>query len=121
MTSAPRRSTGPGTEFRALPDGLFACPAGHLLAPQDVDLDGPQVWAVDVSDVLGYVTDPAHALEQLGEALTDLGEADEMPDPWGTASCVLCGMPWTHSANTRRHFEPEPRRYPFGNWRGPRL
>ncbi|MGW5658271.1 hypothetical protein [Streptomyces humi] len=73
-------TTGPGTEFRALADGLFACPAGHLLAPQDVDLDGPQVWAVDASGALGYVTDPAHALEQLGEALADLGEADKVPD-----------------------------------------
>ncbi|MEU2427067.1 hypothetical protein ABZ619_39655 [Streptomyces sp. NPDC007851] len=71
---------GPGTEFRALPDGLFACPADHPLAPQDIDLDGPHVWAVDASG-LGYVTDPAHALEQLGEAIADLGEADEMPDP----------------------------------------
>lgn len=36
-------STGPGSESRALPNGLFACPAGHPLAPQEVDLDGPAV------------------------------------------------------------------------------
>ncbi|MEU2427741.1 hypothetical protein ABZ619_43335 [Streptomyces sp. NPDC007851] len=80
---------GPGTEFRALPDGLFACPAGHPLAPQDINLDGPHVWAVDASGTLGYVTDPAHALEQLGEALADLGEADEMPDPEYGIMCSL--------------------------------
>ncbi|MFF8329233.1 hypothetical protein [Rhodococcus qingshengii] len=82
-------STGPGSEFRALPDGLFACPAGHLLAPQDIDLDGPHVWAVDVSGVLGYVTDPAHALEQFAEALTDLAEAREMPNPEYGIMCSL--------------------------------
>ncbi|MGW2689631.1 hypothetical protein ACWC6I_41570 [Streptomyces sp. NPDC001414] len=74
-------STGPGSEFRALPDGLFACPASHSLAPQDIDLDGPTVWAVDPSGTLGYVTDPNHALESLGEALADLGDAHESRNP----------------------------------------
>ncbi|MEU3520551.1 hypothetical protein ABZ770_35745 [Streptomyces sp. NPDC006654] len=82
-------ATGPGTEFHALSDGLFACPAGHLLAPQDIDLDGPHVWAVDASGALGYVTDPARALEQLGEALADLGEAEEIPDPEYGIMCSL--------------------------------
>ncbi|MGW7427050.1 hypothetical protein ACWGJB_44990 [Streptomyces sp. NPDC054813] len=71
-------STGPGSEFRALPDGLFERPAGHPLAPRDVNLDGPHVWAVDAS---GYVTDPDHALNALGEALADLGEAHDLSNP----------------------------------------
>ncbi|MER6466445.1 hypothetical protein ABT278_39090 [Streptomyces sp. NPDC001228] len=80
-------STGPGSEFRALADGLFACPAGHLLAPQDVDLDGPTVWAVDASGILGYVTD--HALESLGEALADFGDAHESHNPAYAAKSSL--------------------------------
>ncbi|MFF4903200.1 hypothetical protein [Streptomyces sp. NPDC001068] len=82
-------STGTGSEFYALPDGLFACPAGHPLAPQDVDLDGPTVWAVAPSGILGYVTDPDHALESLGEALADLGDAHELPNPSYAAMCSL--------------------------------
>ncbi|MFJ5646350.1 hypothetical protein [Streptomyces sp. NPDC093223] len=82
-------STGPGSEFRALADGLFACPAGHLLAPQDVDLDGPTVWAVDPSGTLGYVTHPDHALESLGEALADFGDAHESHNPAYAATSSL--------------------------------
>ncbi|MFJ9712384.1 hypothetical protein [Streptomyces sp. NPDC101234] len=81
ICTAPR-GRPPGAEFRALPDGLFECPAGHLLAPWDVDLDGARVWAVDASGVLGYVTDPDRALEVLGEGR-------EMPDQeYGTMSSL---------------------------------
>jgi hypothetical protein len=57
------------------------CPVGLELHPADIDLDGPTVWAVDASGTLGYVVDPARAIEALGEALDDLSSAEESPDP----------------------------------------
>ncbi|MEU2625309.1 hypothetical protein ABZ642_45750 [Streptomyces sp. NPDC007157] len=74
-------STGPGTEFRALPDGLFACPPAIPSPVHDIDLDGPDAWAIDASGILGYVTDPHHALDAIGEVLADLSEAHELPNP----------------------------------------
>ncbi|MER6222150.1 hypothetical protein ABT189_16525 [Streptomyces sp900105755] len=52
-------SNGPGTGFRTLSDGLFECHAGHLLTPQDVDLDGQHVWAVEPSGPAHWGTPPA--------------------------------------------------------------
>ncbi|MFE2070663.1 hypothetical protein ACFXDH_51335 [Streptomyces sp. NPDC059467] len=53
------------------------------------DLDSPHVWAVDTSGALGHVTDPAHALEQLGEALGDLTESREMATAEYGTMCSL--------------------------------
>jgi hypothetical protein len=39
------------------------------------------VWVVDPHGILGYVVDPARAVEALGEALDDLGSADQCPNP----------------------------------------
>ncbi|MGW6362268.1 hypothetical protein ACWFR5_45675 [Streptomyces sp. NPDC055092] len=39
------------------------------------------MWAVDALGTLGYVVDPARALEALGEALDDLGSADQCLNP----------------------------------------
>ncbi|MEK0099001.1 hypothetical protein WDA79_10970 [Streptomyces sp. A475] len=37
--------------------------------------------AVDALGILGYVVDPARAVEALGEALDGLGSADRCPNP----------------------------------------
>ncbi|MFQ3563064.1 hypothetical protein QZN11_40515 [Streptomyces gramineus] len=47
------------------------------------------MWAVDASGILGYVTDPDHALEALGEALADLADARESRDPGYAAMSSL--------------------------------
>ncbi len=47
------------------------------------------MWAVDASGVIGYVTDPAHALEQLGEALDDFTESREMATAEYGTMCSL--------------------------------
>lgn len=39
------------------------------------------MWAVDESGTLGYVVDPARAIEALGETLDDLSSAEESPNP----------------------------------------
>ncbi|MFB8267490.1 hypothetical protein ACFC96_12865 [Streptomyces sp. NPDC055955] len=36
---------------------------------------------MDAHGTLGYVVDPARAVEALGEALDDLGSADQCPNP----------------------------------------
>ncbi|MFJ4717477.1 hypothetical protein [Streptomyces sp. NPDC088785] len=67
--------------YRACADRRFACPAGHHLAPVDVDLDGRTEWAVDGTGTLGYVVSPSYSLDLIAEALGDLAESSGCADP----------------------------------------
>ncbi|MFG2525946.1 hypothetical protein [Streptomyces sp. NPDC048527] len=53
-------------------------------------MDGPTVWAVDASGVLGYVVDPTFSLEEFGDALDVLADGvDDCPDPAGMAHTLI--------------------------------
>ncbi|UDM05460.1 hypothetical protein [Streptomyces longhuiensis] len=77
--------------LRVLSNGIFECPDGHQLAPQEIDLDGSHVWAVIASGILGCVVDPARAVEALGEAVDDVGSGGKCPDPAYAVRAAFCG------------------------------
>ncbi|MBB6440053.1 transposase [Streptomyces candidus] len=63
------------------PDGQFQCPeCGDLLDHRDIDLDGTDVWGVSGNGILSIVTDPAHSLDCLMEAIEEFITADECPN-----------------------------------------
>lgn len=65
--------------FGVRPDGWFECPAGHELAPQDIQLDSPCIWMAASSGVLGNVVEASYSLEVIAEALNDLAESGNSP------------------------------------------
>ncbi|MEU0596261.1 hypothetical protein [Streptomyces ardesiacus] len=67
--------------YTARPDGLFACACGEQLTASDIEPDAGQVWTVDTSGALVMVADPSIALESLQDAVRDLREATDYPDP----------------------------------------
>jgi hypothetical protein len=71
-----------GARFGLRPDGLFQCDGKqpHELDPRDIDLDGSDVWAVNVAGTLVIVADPAVSVEWAREAL-DAYLEDE-PGSW---------------------------------------
>jgi hypothetical protein len=79
----PIRCGDCGATFGTRPDGLFQCDGdqAHELHPQDIDLDGSDVWAVDSAGTLVIVADPAVSAEWAREALDTFLE-DE-PGSWG--------------------------------------
>ncbi|MYT68265.1 MULTISPECIES: hypothetical protein [unclassified Streptomyces] len=86
ITCAPCDSAA---TYRVRADGWFDCPAGHELAPADVDFDGMTTWAVDDSGTLGTVVCPSQSLHAIADALTDLDESDYTADPAHAARAAL--------------------------------
>lgn len=79
-----------GTEtFRVRPDRAFECPQGHELTARDISLDGMEIWAVNASGTLGYVTHPVVSLEAVREALENLEASEWCPDPEYSARSAL--------------------------------
>jgi hypothetical protein len=58
--------------FGIRPDGIFQCDGcADLLAPQEIDVDDDNIWAVGPDGTLGIVTDPAVSLEEMAASLDE--------------------------------------------------